>query len=258
MTCVWEPDPACLGDAWDNYTDEDRDRALMLATSSLQMLTYNRVGTCPITVRPCPSERRCLHAWSPYVGLDGLWRNNCGCGVQCGPLSEVDLPGPVGYVEQILVDGQPLDLDSGDFRLDNGHLLVWQGSGPSPIPETQDLNKPDSEVGTWSVTYSQSYPVAQDGRIAVARLALEFAKACSKVGKCSLPRGVTNVVRSGVTFTIEAGLFPNGLTGLDVVDEFILKWAPAGSPSRNSVVFDPRKPPMRVVSALPRRTGGSL
>ena len=37
---------------------------------------------------------------------------------------------------------------TGTFRLDDGHLLVWQGSGPSPITGAQDLNKPDTAVGT--------------------------------------------------------------------------------------------------------------
>jgi hypothetical protein len=180
--------------------------------------------------------------------MDGLWRNDCVDGSTCKPLSEVDIPGPVGYIDSLLIDGVAQDLESGDWRLDDGHLLVWQGDGPSPIPETQDLDKPDSAPGTWSITYSRSYPVLADGRLAVAYLALEFAKACQPKAKCSLPRGVTNVVRNGVSFTVSAGLFPNGLTGIDIVDQFILKWAPAGSPTQSAVVFDPRS------NSRPRRT----
>lgn len=254
MTCVWEPDPACLTDAWAALGPEDQERALRLATSSLQMLTYYRVGTCPITIRPCPTARPCSCAWNPHVGTDGLWRNDCPCGWDrgaCGPLSEVDLPGPVGYIDALMVDGVLLDLDSGDWRLDDGHLLVWQGDGPSPIPSTQDLNKPDTEPGTWSITYSRSYPVAADGRLAVAYLAMEFAKACQPKAKCALPRGVTSVVRNGVSFTVEAGLFPNGLTGIDIVDQFILKWAPAGAPTQNAQVFTPGR---QGLSSRPRRT----
>ena len=117
----------------------------------------------------------------------------------------------------------------------------------------QDLTKPDTEPDTWSITYSQSHPVGPDAQIAVAYLALEFSKAFQPRVKCSLPRGVTSVTRNGVSFSIEAGLFPGGLTGIDVVDQFILKWAPAGSPQRTAVVFDPRKPTVRRVSALPTR-----
>jgi hypothetical protein len=268
MTCVWEANPACLGDAWDDLDADIRERSLRLATSSLQMLTYYRVGTCPITIRPCPDSRPC-GCWGdaevvvaslgmPFAPIlwDGLWYNCTRCGRQCKPLSEVDIPGPVGYIDSVKVDGEELDLSTGDFRLDDGHLLVWQGTGPSPLPATQDLNKPDSAVGTWSITYSRSYPVGEDAQMAVAYLASEFAKACMPKAKCSLPRGVTNVVRNGVSFSVEAGLFPGGLTGIDIVDQFILKWAPAGSPLRNAVVFSPRSQGPRRTSAVPVRSEG--
>lgn len=253
MTCTWEPDPACLTDDWEQLTPEVQERSLMLATSSLIALTNQRVGLCPITIRPCVDPRPCGCGWNPHIRADGNWVNTCPCRSTCKPLSEVDIPGPVGYIESFLIDGQPVDLESGDWRLDDGHLLVWQGNGPSPLPSTQDLNLPDSEPGTWSITYSRSYPVSAQGRIAVTYLALEFAKACKGKGKCSLPRGVTSVVRNGVSFSIEAGLFPNGLTGIELVDQFILQWAPFGAPLRTAVVFDPSKNRPRRTSSVPLR-----
>lgn len=240
MTCVWEPDTACLSDEWAAASPEDQERALMFATSALQGLTLYRVGLCPVTIRPCPVETPCGCGREPHTR-----RGNC------APLSEFDIPGPVGYIETLMIDGVPVDLETGDWRLDNGHLLVWQGIGPSPLPSYQDLSKPDSEVGTWSLTYSRSYPVGPDARIAVARLAMEFLKACQPKGKCSLPRGVTNVVRQGVTFTIESNLFPGGVTGDKLVDAFIMKWAPPESPLRAAVVFDPRSVSPRITSAVP-------
>lgn len=254
MTCQWEPDTGCLGDRWDALEPDIKERALMLATSSLQMLTYYRVGTCPVTIRPCPSKPRCGHGWNPHV-RNGLWYNNCPCESSCAPLSEFEIPGPVGYIDSLVIDGIEQDLDSGDWRLDDGYRLVWQGTGPSPLPEYQDLNKPDTEPGTWSITYSRSAPVGPDGRLAVAYLAMEFADACTPKKKCSLPRGVTNVVRNGVSFTVEAGLFPGGLTGNEIADAFILKWAPAGSPLKTAQVFNPRtmSGQNRRTSAVPRR-----
>jgi hypothetical protein len=265
MTCTWEPDSACLTEEWNALDEEAKERALMLATSSLQMLTANRVGTCPITIRPCPDMRRCAHSGSiplgerwfvPYVE-DGQWFNEaCGCRITCRPLSEVDIPGPVGYISSFKIDGVEVDLYNGDWRLDNGHLLVWQGEGDSPIPSVQDFNKGDDQPGTWSITYSKSYPVGPDARLAVAYLAMEFAKACKPKGKCSLPRGVTNVVRNGVSFSVEAGLFPGGLTSIEIVDQFILKWLPAGSPSRTAVVLNPRTVGRtRVTSSIPMPPG---
>lgn len=249
MTCTWEADPGCLGSEWADLSPEDKERSLMLATSSLQMLTSYRVGTCPITIRPCPPVPRCGCGWNPHI-RNGRWYNDCPHAYACRPLSEINIPGPVGYIESMMINGAPVDLWNGDWRLDNGHLLVWQGEGTSPVPEGQNLDRPDTDEGTWSITYSRSYPVAEDGRIAVAYLAAEFAKACLPSKKCKLPRGVTSVVRNGVSFTVEAGLFPGGLTGIDIVDQYILKWVPAGSPLRSATVFNPRS-----VSS-PRRTSG--
>jgi hypothetical protein len=243
---------------------------LALATSTLQTLTLNRVGTCPITIRPCADLAYgcACGAWFPVL-WDGQWFNCRNCKYACAPLSEVDIPGPVGYIERLVIDGMEVDIfDPDDWRLDNGHLLVWQGAGPSPIPAYQDLNKPDTKVGTWSLTYSQSYPVGDDGRLAVAQLAVEFAEAFKPRGKCSLPRGVTNVVRNGVTFSVDGGLFINGLTGNQVADLFILKWVPPGSPQRSAEVFSPskhRRPPrqsatvpLRGVSGNPMLNGGTF
>jgi hypothetical protein len=247
---MWEPDPGCLTEEWDAMDAALRERSLMLATASLIALTNNRVGTCPITIRPCPVSRPCGCDWNPHISTGGVWVNDCGCRSQCAPLSEFEIPGPVGYVASMKIDGEDVDLwDGGNWRLDDGTTLVWQGAGPSPLPSTQNLNLPDTEPGTWSITYSQSYPVAADAKIAVAYLAMEFAKACAPKGKCSLPKGVRSVVRNGVTFSIEAGLFPNGLTGIEMTDQFILKWNPPGAPRRSAQVFDPAKMNMR-----PRRT----
>ena len=251
MSCTWEPDFGCSLDKWEAFDPEVQERALILATGALQLLTYNRVGACPITIRPCPPTPRCgcRVAFQPNLGVDGQWRNQPPCGHPCAPLSEYEIPGPVGYIESLKIDGEEIDLHDGNWRLDNGHLLVWQGSGPSPLPDYQDLNKPDTEVGTWSLTYSQSYPVTATGRIALGALAIEMARACSPSTKCSLPKGVQSVVRRGISMTIDSGLFIGGLTGLETADVFILQWAPAGSPLRAPVVFSPRSG-----ASAPRRT----
>lgn len=255
MTCAWEPDPGCLLDKWEDLDDDVQQRSLMLATSSLQALTNNRVGSCPITIRPCPPAPSCgcSRPFNPHIGVDGNWYNSC-CGKICAPTSEVDIPGPVGYIDSLLIDGEEVELWNGDWRLDDGHLLVWQGTGVSPIPAGQDLDKPDTELGTWSITYSRSYPVLEDARLAMTYLAIEFAKACEGKSKCALPRGVSNVVRNGVSFTIDVGLFPNGLTGIEITDQWILKWNPPGSPTQSAQVFDPARRKPRVTNSVPMRT----
>lgn len=256
MTCAWEPDLNCIdADEWNAYDEDVQESALMLATSSLQTLTNGRVGSCPITIRPCISPRpRCGCDWNPHI-YNGVWVNGCSHRSKCAPTSEYEIPGPVGYISSMLINGEVVDLWSGDWRLDNGNTLVWQGEGTSPLLDSQDLNKPDTESDTWSITYSKSYPVSKDARMAVAALAIEFARLCGKTTKkCKLPKNVRNVTRLGVSFTIEAGLWPGGLTSIETADAFILKWNPPGSPARSAVVFDPRgtnRP--RVTTAVPQR-----
>ncbi len=243
MSDVWVPRfTESQASEWAEYAEDVREAALRSAVSTLTTLTNNRVGTPPITVRPLPEE-----------GLGAT----CGCvgGSRATTAGEVALEGPVGFVDYVKVDGEFLDLD--DFRLDDGHILVWQGDGPSPIPAAQDLSKPDTDPGTWSVSYSRSYPVSEEGQTALARLALEMASAYapSRGRQCNLPKGVQNVTRQGVSFVIEAGLFPGGLTGIELVDIFILKWVPVGFlGNRSAQVFSPRRlKTQRVASSLPRR-----
>src|SRR5690606_34667511 len=92
MPFTWTPDPDSLGDDWAAMDPAVQERALRLATSSLQMLTYYRVGPDPIMIRPCPVRPSC--GCGPVTP--------CGC---AGYVSEIDLPGPVGEVFGIIIDG---------------------------------------------------------------------------------------------------------------------------------------------------------
>lgn len=229
--CEWPLDPGCFSDEWTSYGEAVRQRAWALASSSMRALTAYRVGGCPITVRPCKPNVPCIlpsyDAWiaaggwmAPGITADGLWVNSCGCGgpCSCSALCEVRLPAPIGEVYSVKVGGAELPLT--DFRIDNRRILVYTGTGDCPFAATQDLNLPDTAPDTWSVTYLNAYPVDQNGAYAAARLALEFAKACE--GKnCKLPAGVSQVVRQGVSFTVNTGLFSEGVTGIREIDAYI-------------------------------------
>lgn len=244
--CLWPADPACLGDAWDGLDEAIRTRALALASSTLRRLTAFRVGGCPITVRPC-APRAFSGSLSPFTGSFGLewmnphiaaggnWVNSCGCSGSCGCTitDGIVLPAPVGEVYEIKVDGNIIDPD--DYAIRGADTVVWVGVGPSPFPATQNLSLPDTLPGTFSITYLNAYPVDMLGAQAAAFLALEFVKACKPAGKCALPRGVTSVVRNGVSFEIATGLFPDGKTGIDVVDAFIQLWNPEGRTQQTTV-----------------------
>lgn len=242
----WPVDTSCIAD-WDAvegegedavpvYTDEQKARAVMLAAMTMRMLTGYRVGGCPITVRPCRSG--CSEdTWRSYpvgcgstpwhpVSFHGTWLNvYCGhltpCG--CNGVDAVELYAPAAAVTEVKVDGQVVS--SASYTLEAGGVLRRVDGQQWPL--CQDLNAPDTEEGTWSVTYTPGFPVDAVGAFAAGKLAGQYVQACSG-GQCDLPRGVSQVVRNGVTLTLTPGSFPGGLTGIVETDAYIRRWNPYG------------------------------
>lgn len=226
------------------------DRAEALAWGSLAKLTAYQIGVCPVTVRPCTAgcygagtwmsgvvagsgsgalPIRSIGSFTPHVS-GGQWLNSCGCAsagdCACGSIEEIVLPGPVGAIESVMIDGSVIDPTR--YRVDNGNRLV--SVDPTLTwPKCQDMSVAADADGAFSVTYYQGAAPNDLTRYAAGLLAVEFYKACSGNGKsCSLPTGVTSVVRRGVTFDLEAGLFPNGLTGIKQTDAVIQMYNPHG------------------------------
>src|SRR5262245_25956275 len=96
--CVpWEMDTSCC-DEWDGLEPALQERAEALAWSTLRTLTGGRVGSCPVTVRPClgPPCTVCnpLGGWSSWIQpfiRDGQWYN-LACGIDpcsCERLCEI-------------------------------------------------------------------------------------------------------------------------------------------------------------------------
>lgn len=235
--CPWPMDPACQTDQWNALDPAVQERALALASSTLRRLTGYRVGQCPIKVRParagaywnqahrCPSysDWYSSQSFRPAMDQYGIWVNYSNLDDEA-TTCEVMLPGPVGRVDEVLVDGVALGASGYEVR---GQALVWIGGGECPFPTSQDLSKPDSAAGTFSVTYLNAYPVDSLGAYAVGVLANEYAKACTG-NKCRLPAGVTNIVRQGVSMEVAGGTFPNGVTGIREVDSYVALWNPRG------------------------------
>lgn len=234
----------CPSAVLDGLSPELRTIAESSAVQTLRMLTGYRVGGCPTTVRPC--NRSCLPGtwltapdvgvmfagafgggFSPYVGLDGGWRNACGCtgdGCSCVKVREVWLPGTVGRVDEVQVDG--IVLPSSAYRVDNSNRLVRQDGEDWPV--CQDMNLPDGQVGTFSVTYLDGAPVDGVGSYVAGLLAAEFAKACIGAD-CALPSNVSSVTRAGITMEMDPEMFPGGVTGQFTVDAYIRIWNPMNS-----------------------------
>lgn len=245
-----EADPPVVGVPL--YTAEQKARAVALAGQSLRLLTGFRVGGCPITVRPCGpgcSEQN----WRTYpvggpgstpwfpVNLGGTWLNvSCGCagGCDCTSLREVRLYGPASGVVEVKVDGSVLD--PSDYRLDGGGVLVRTDGGTWPL--CQNLSAPDTEPGTWSVTYTPGAPVDGLGAYAAGLLAGQYVRACTG-GQCDLPSSVTRIVRQGVELTLGVGAFPEGKTGIREVDAWLEAVNPHALKAPSSVMSPDRRPP---------------
>ena len=228
------------------YSDEEiaaldpavKLRAETLAWYTLASLTAFQIGVCPTTVRPCRAGCAPAGTWlvstvagrpiglfQPHVVAGGVWVNGCGCSrddCSCVSLCEAILPGPVGAIESVVVDGVTLDPTA--YRVDNGTRLVRTDGECWPV--CQDLSSSDPALGFW-VTYYQGAAPNELTRYAAGVLAAEFYKACSGT-KCRLPNGVTSVTRLGVSYQITAGSFPGGYTGIHEVDAVIRLYNPHG------------------------------
>jgi hypothetical protein len=252
MTCLW-PMPAddeCLPPEWETLPDGIKERARALASRTMERLTGQRVGICPVTVRPCRRGHAhgCPSAYMPEnpmhpVNWAGTWRNaHCGS-YGCATACEVVLPAPVGQVDEVKVNG--VVLDESDYEIQDGHILVWKGAGDCPFPFSQPLSKGTDEDGTMSVTYVNAHLPDEAGLMAMAQLAVEYGLACMGKG-CRLPTGVTVVARQGITMTITPGSFPNGTTGIPEVDAYIMLWNPRGL-RETPMVYSPDVQSHRVV-----------
>lgn len=228
-TAVWARPPVA-----DPVTDESvaaqlaADDAEAFAWYALQSLTAYQLAICPTTVRPC--KKACREGsyylantglpFAPKILPSGAWINVwCGCqdACSCTTVEEIVLPGPVGSIVEIMIDGVVLDPTA--YRVDNGNRLVRQDGGEWPT--CQDMNLPAGEVGTFTVTYFQGFTANSMTNRVAGELAKEFYLALTGGQKCRLSSRVTGLTRQGVSFELAVGLFSNGYTGLPTVDAYI-------------------------------------
>lgn len=249
--CDWPLDVTCVPE-WESYTNAQRSRAISWATFILDALTGHQFAQCPVVVRPCgpacgkriayqtypvmaPANSGSGPWMTPYI-VNGLWRN-CGCagGCECAPSCRVDLLGPVAQIDEVRVNG--LVLDPAAYQL-VGQWLARVDGGEC-WPSCQDPAVPDTEDGTFSVTYRPGRAVPVAGQIAAGMLAGEFVKACSGAA-CALPAQISSLTRQGtdVEFIDPLTAFTDGRTGIMEVDQFISAVNPYGNKQR-SRVFSP-------------------
>lgn len=210
-------------------------------------------GICTKTVRPCRSDRWCglqvlsrgyVVGWNDWGrwgwwGGDGRWSTACGC----RPLDRVWLSGyPVSEIVQVLIDG--VAVDPATYRLDEWRFLTRVRDPAEPDvqlfwPTCQNLDLPDTEVGTFAVTYEYGAVPPAVGQEAAKQLACEIYKACVGDDSCALPQGVTRIVRQGLTIERTVFAYDNVTkswrTGLTLVDAFLNSFAARGTIRRPTI-----------------------
>ena len=234
------------------------NQAIEFATEVVWALSGRQFGLCTVTLRPCrrdcfewPWDRSWVEwlpgaTWPSPALIGGRWFNlicgGCDENCSCSSISEARLPAPVHSVVQVKVDGSPLA--TGAYRVDDNRFLVRTDGGE--WPRCNDLNKADTEVGTWSVTASFGQDVPEGGAWAVGELACQFIAARNGT-ECQLPRQVTQLVRQGVTLRFDnvIDLLKEGLTGLYFVDLFVRTVNPRRLARRSGTYSIDRPPPRR-------------
>jgi len=210
-------------------------------------------GVCTATVRPCRDSCGCWGPdtspvngawWWGYDSITGWWswwdtgyQRSCGC----GPDSMVLLAGaPVQEIVEVKIDGAVVDPSTYDL-IRSRELVRLDDPGPPVVhrmwPGCQNVTLPDTEPGTFSVTYTWGGDPPPMGQMAAAELARQLWLACG-AGECQLPSGVTRVVRQGVSYDVVlafAKAMRSGATGLPLTDAFIAATNPDGRRRRNAV-----------------------
>lgn len=243
----------------------DMSAEAMMASQVLYELSGRRfAGVCERTVRPCRSDCNCglqvlsrgyvVGPWDWGTGWWSWngWSWNCGdmnpCG--CEPLSRVLLPGyPVREITEVKIDG--IVIDASEYRLDERRWLTRMRDTTDPNtmvfwPSCQILDLPDTESGTFSITYRYGMDPPMIAQHAANELACQFYRLCSSDADCVLPANVSRTTRLGVTTdrgSVMSWFFSRRLergwqTGMQTVDAFLSAYA-AESQRRRPTTYSP-------------------
>ncbi len=219
-------------------------------------------GFSSSTARPCRTQCGCPWqvlsrghiVWNDYaygVYPYGWWWGDDGGG--CGPTSEVKLSGyPVTTVTEVKINGAIVD--PATYQLERSRYLVRMRDPADPTtalrwPGCQNMTLPDTEEGTFSVTYNFGQNPPRIGMDAAAQLACEIYKQCAGL-PCQLPAGTSKITRQGVQIEKEpflgfawaegrmAGQTRGWRSGLGYVDAFLNAFNPGGL-KRRPVFWSP-------------------
>lgn len=214
------------------------DFVLDEASDMIAILSGMRVhGICTKTVRPV-TDRYCqIDPWRSPGGYN--WGYQWGIySYGSGPWwlqGTVPLRGPNTDVVAVHIDGQQLPLASYGL-IENRYLMRKDGAN---WPTTNDLTLPDTQVGTWSITYRFGRAPDWLTQQATLELACELA-AEYKGGDSHLPPGVTSANIQGANVSLQDradALRASNGEGIPMLSRFLGIYAPDGQ--NRSTVWSP-------------------
>jgi hypothetical protein len=233
------------------------DDAVQAASEVLYALSGRQFpGECTGYVRPTARSR----SWDMRVqslagGYSATW-GACnysgsdlaawaGHSCDCSP-PEIELGAyPVTEIVAVLIDGQTIPAD--EYRIDDYRLLVRvlplasaQPTVRGGWPTCQRLDLPDSEEGTFSVSFLYGTVPPSSGKRAALALAAELALAYATDSDTRLPERIRSLTRQGESITLidPQDVLDNGRTGIPEVDLFIKSVNPKNL-QRRSTVWSP-------------------
>lgn len=186
----------CKSVTAESPSDDILNEAILAASEYLNAaVQFQFPGICENTVRPCGGEEGFgfgagLYAWSqiPFYfppGVFPLWWAGCGCAGACnccGPPAFSLGKIPIVAVSEVKLDGEILEPEV-DYTV-VGDLLARldpDGSGNDTWPACQNIALPDTEEGTFSVTFTWGAMPPSLGLAAARDLAcLLVADACGE------------------------------------------------------------------------------
>lgn len=229
-------------------------------------------GECgPATIRPVSrpvdSDTR---AWG--VGLSPLgWFSSWGMATSYGATvpgvvshygqaepPTIKLPWPVLEILQVKIDGVVIPADEYELRTHQELVRMRVNAETPPTqrwgwPTSQIMDLPDTQPGTFSVTFTFGSPPPAAGQIAALKLGEVLA--LGEFGDTSrLPKRTVRIARQGVTADVASAVdvVAKGGIGIWEVDLFVKSVNPKGN-QRQAIVWSPDvgRPRRQATPSLP-------
>lgn len=243
--------PSAAVQFWGNSDAGDREAAEAFAIRILWALTGEVFGLRTEKVRPCftPQDRGSSYygpggpsaAWWPGVGVGNpAAAGVCGCRSGCRHVTAADVwvPGPIASVTAVAIDGETIDPNT--YVVRNRRWL--RRVDGNTWPQTQNLDAADDEPGAFVIEYQRGVPVPSEGEFAAGALAVDLLRGFTGTGECALPNHVTSITRQGLAVEIDPrAYFADGLTGIEIVDQWIMAVNPYKS-RRPARITSPDRP----------------